>query len=352
MYETLLYIATHLDHYHFHTDRARLLKRELQQWTTLPHEKQEEAAQEQRLLQRFRLLFANNPFLERKVCVANCAEKDASRSEITGAAAEGYFDTHGKCLTFRPKSSQQGGGAAEVLTDEAISKFVQAKRCEAESAQTLFVEESKAAVQNKKAQFDYILRKSSSISGKKVKSPTLLAVIIILIFYAVAVKYVFFECHLIYAIQTFGTEILSLPSYYRSMLLVAMVVLLVAVVRLPMYVNMIIKGVYRAAVRWRFHRAETKQKSMEKKVQNEWKPAEWFERYGQALQQDRSLIESTCDVPLDRLQTTAILREKQELILFDDSLFPKRPWKRYKAEGERRRILLPIILIVIMCVLD
>ncbi|MCD8144609.1 MAG: hypothetical protein LUD79_04640 [Oscillospiraceae bacterium] len=105
----LSFIASNLDHYHFNTDEARALKREIQHWTTLPMNEQNAYAAEHRLLSRFQRMFVNNPYLEQKGLVWN--------ADITGAAADAYF-TKKKWLC----QSFAGGSAAGICPGELADR--------------------------------------------------------------------------------------------------------------------------------------------------------------------------------------------------------------------------------------
>lgn len=348
MYDTLLYAATHLDNYHFHTDEARALKRELQLWTTLPSEEQEAVAEDSRLLERFRALFPNNPFLEQKVFVPAPGMDDGVSRAITGAGAEGYFDAQGNCLTLHPKGTQQGDDAAVYLSDEAISAFTKVQCGAVEQAQRQFAAQSDRALGQKEQQFSHILRKTTAKAGKTRKSPTLLGVAVCLCLYLKTVHYIFATCHLPQLFRLYGKELFSREDF-RPILISAAVFLLAALICIPRCWNTITKGLYRAVIVSRFNKARAEQKNVKQRVLNELKPAVWFEQYAKALRQDRDLLASKPDAFPAQLQTAALLKQPR-LTLQGNRFFPKQPWKRYSSTGEQQALVLPVLLIAAMFV--
>ena len=347
MQGALQYIAAHLDYYSFNTDEARKLKRDIQQWTVLPAEEQAKAAEKQNLLLRFRNMFTNNPFLEQKGFVSDKYTRTAYPGDITGAAAEGYFDVENTCLTLREKGTQQGDCAAQYLTDGMISSFVQRKSGEAISAVDQLVDAGGIVMERKRSQFAHILNSSNKADDKVRHNPSLISAAVTVFFYAMAVHYIFFRWRIVDFVRNYITRIEIVTTDMWVILAVCVAVLIFAIFRIRTNLNMLIKGPYRAFIRLRFRIAEKRQIKLLRGSASELNPKKWYENYAGALKRDREQLKNNPDLPLRELRSSAMLNKPGPTIYLN-SLFPKNPWRRFNPLGEERKLKLMILLMVVM----
>jgi hypothetical protein len=340
MNETLWWISRHLDDYHFNSDRARSLKREIQQWTTGSRQEQEETGD--KLLRRFRTLFANNPFLEQNGLVGDgrqesgsFAEEQGLSGEITGASADAYFlgDQH---FTLRPTVSGRKDPKCFYLNEEAEQSLAARQKRGVQLQRERYEELCNESIARVSKQYDYILGRAVTLpKGGVRKNPTvpgaILCALYDLVLVLLIVKWVPY-------LTAFGDKI-GMAYFWdeklnRYLLIFTLVMLVVGLVRLKPMVNTMVKGVYRFVYRRKFKQYQTKVQKSRDRVKS--LPVEqWFQQYHEAVAKTRALFQKEPEALPIQDATRDLLKKQPGKTLLGDVLTMDPPWSKYSKNGEQ-----------------
>jgi hypothetical protein len=340
MNETLWWISRHLDDYHFNSDRARALKREIQQWTTQSRQEQEETGD--KLLRRFRTLFANNPFLEQNGLVGDgrqesgsFAEEQGWSGEITGASADAYFlgDQH---FTLRPTVSGRKDPKCFYLNEEAEQSLTARQKREVQNQRERYEGLCNESIARVSKQYDYILGRSVTLpKGGVRKNPTvpgaILCALYDLMLVLLIVKWI---PYLIAFGAKVGMAELWTDTLQRRMLIVSLVMLVIGLVRLKTMVNVMVKGVYRFVYRRKFKQYQIRVQKSRDRVEN-LPVDQWFQQYHEAISKTRALFQKEPEALPIQDATHSLLKKQPGKTLLGDVLTMDAPWSKYKKEGER-----------------
>lgn len=352
MYNTLFYIATHLNYYSFESSEARSLKRDIERWSTLP--KGEQSEKVEGLLDRFFQMFTNNPYLENHNMTRNGVLL-SRREGITARTFEGYFNQNGRPVTLRRKGSQQGDDAAVFLGETGMSDFINQKKLEADQAVADYARVNTEYMASRKKHFSHIIDSTFKDGPATYKNPTPLGVIITLAFYGFFVWALFWPLDIIgrlkrYVDVTYVMGEVGFSKFFlyygKDMLMRTLLILLVAMFGLIILkgsINMVIKGIYRAFIRHRFNSAEMEFKRVSSLLRSSLAPSVWMTRFSAAAKKDSDMLDKDPERGISGLQTTGMLASRDEAIPAKD-LIPEKPWSKYRYPGERQKLFFKIVL--------
>jgi hypothetical protein len=340
MNEKLWWISRHLEHYHFNSNRARALKRDIQQWTTRPTEEQEQTGDQ--LAQRFDALFCNNPFLEQNGLVQQSDREEGSRAgalvgDITGASADAYFALDNQHYTLRPKVSGRRDPSCYYLDEKAAEQLLKQQQQAAQRELDRYDQFCTDCKERNQKKYSYILSKTVSPEGKGTKkSPTALSALFCLLYYVITVMTLY---HGGMFLKAFGlksdrtVQLLGLPASYLVIAVMALM-LLVGLAWIKTMGNTIVKGIYRAYYcRLRFSQYQNRveySRMQAKSIQID----EWFRRYGDAINQARAAFQAEPDALPVRDTTRTMLAGTPGRTVGEDLLDAGAPWEKYKTTGE------------------
>lgn len=349
MYETLLYIATHLDYYVFHTDRARALKRELERWSTLPLAEQKDVGRVTHLINQFKSMFSNNPFLEQNGFLSGTHHPTEHPADITGLSAEAYFTEDWKPQTFHPKGTQQGDAQAQFYSDKQLQTFSWCCRKEGEEAAQKTVAQATAGLQSLKECFSHILCKSFHVNGSKYHSLNLLDIVVALLFHSVCAYYLVHGWFLSEFLVRYGLRFSDASQWELLRAGQQAAVLLFSLILLPGSIHLIVKAVYRLRMIRAFQEKEAKLKLLKTSLEDAERAEQWRAAFAEQIRKDRDAIAKEPGLCLANQASHAMLLHPQppwaDLIRLSD-----KPWRKYRKPGERQRFLLRLVLLLLILV--
>lgn len=361
MNQTLWWIATHLDNYHFNTDRARRLKRNIQVWTTLSEPEQE--TQERLLLRQFSQLFANNPWLEQNKLVTD-ERVDAQTlssgvslpvrcGEITGASTDAYF-IKGKHWMLKPPARDVNGADSGFLSEEVQEAFLQAMKADALAYQSHFTEQVDEILQNKKNSYGFILFKNYKLDGESRRSPGLFSAVVCLLYLLAGCRLWLMTWKMFTMKQQVKVNIplpfFSLFPAKPILVISSLVFLIVLFLYGKVLFNNIVKGFYRTAYLLYIKRMEQKVNALKSRV-HALESAVFFQRLKKSMEESRKVFcQETIPVG-EQDKTRGLLKTTYTRTLVGDLGAIKPPWEKYSRNGEVQISHLKTVLLVSLLVL-
>lgn len=351
MYETLLYIAAHLDYYTFHTDKARELKRDLEYWSTLSLPEQKNNDHVSVLADRFKIMFANNPFLEQNGFLSTEQNATDYPADITGRTAEAYFTADWRPQTLHPKGTQQGDAQAVFYSDAQLLHFSQCLKDAGGNAAKKTATHVATKFQEKKESFSHILQKTFLEHGKKRHSPNLLDIAVALVFHALCAGYLIHDWFLSEFFSRYGLRVSDASQWELLRAGKQAAVLLFFLILLPASVNLVIKAVYRLRMVRKFQGKEAMLKQVFTILQDTEQAQKWRDSFVEQIKKDRAAIAGGTEPCLEKQASHAMLLHPRPSLADQVSLSDK-PWSKYRKPGERQRLVLRLalsILVVVFC---
>ena len=351
MSEKLAFIASNLDCYHFRTDGARALKREIQAWSVLPKAEQPAAARNQKLQERFDSMFANNPFLEWHGFVPE--------AEITGAAAEAYYfpGEDGECCSLLPEAQPPESRGTELTDRRAEELKKQWLSVGTEEHMQLDADWPEAGMRmlsavrdHTLARFEHVLRKTSpckelgktpsEVLERTLHSPGILAAVLCILFYILTAQ----------RLQWLFQSLLLDRAALAAQPLTAVVTLVSLAVAVSgfcdlMAVKTVVFGVYRSLTALRLKAYGSRMKKKAKSAVERIDPAEWCSSFLKMARRDSETLSRCPDTPPGKLENRRCLAAPQKTVakLAGADLTP---WALYPRNGADRMLWRPLLCLI------
>ncbi len=343
MNDTLLWISRHLDLYHFHTDRARELKRDIDAWSCLPRREQEETAAA--LLKRFEAAFSNNPYVEQRGLVPDgrCSGKPGFElpGEITGASAQAYFDGSpgggGRHYVLSPSYAfPDTAGSAYYGGSEARS-FLLTQQKNAELALDAFAQLSRERLKAAEEHFRFILSPTALRSGKPGASPSLYHALAVLAFLCSFLSFLIRSVQVLARVGFHSGIVLEqLPmslSLTSAILVCFLASLSYLLINLDRILPSLLKGPCRTWFCYRFQKYR-KQVDADRDASRVPAPSVWFREYSDAIDRAAAAFQDSPGAFAEADATKTLLPEPPKNTRVGNLLPPPEPWEKYRRDGE------------------
>lgn len=349
MYETLRYLATHLDCYRFHSDKAREWKRDLERWSTLSLPEQKDAEQILVLFHRFQSMFANDPFLEQNGFLSTEQNGTDYPADITGRTAEAYFTADWRPLTLHPKGTRQGDAQAVFYSDAQLLQLSRGWKEKGKEAALKTAKQLATRFQAQKGAFSHILQKNFLEHGKKRHSPNLLDLAAALVFHALCAGYLIHDWYLSEFLSRYGLRVSEAGQWELLRAGKQAAVLLFFLVLLPASVDLVRKAVYRLHMLWKFQGKEARLNRLVLFLQDTDRAQNWRDTFVEQIKKDRASVAEGTELCLAKQASYAMLLHPRPS-LADRVSMSDQPWSKYRKPGERQRVVLRLALSVLVAV--